>query len=66
MTPNTISLVDEEKDESPMEVLDAAFQQVAATLSGQLMDEMMKLSATGFERLVVSLLLRMGYGNGIT
>lgn len=66
ITPNALSLVDEEKDESPMEVLDAAFQQVTATLSGQLMDEVMKLSATEFEKLVVSLLLHMGYGNGIT
>lgn len=66
ITPNTFSLVDSETDESPMEVLDAAFQQVTETLSGQLMDEVMKLSATGFEKLVVSLLLHMGYGNGIT
>ncbi len=66
ITPNALSLVDEEKDESPMEVLDAAYQQVTATLSGQLMDEVMKLSATEFEKLVVSLLLHMGYGNGIT
>jgi len=66
ITPQALSLVDEEKNESPMEVLDAAFQQVTATLSGQLMDEVMKLSATEFEKLVVSLLLHMGYGNGIT
>ncbi len=66
MTPNVRNIVDEEKNESPMEVLDAAFQQVTATLSGQLMDEVMKLSAAEFEKLVVSLLLHMGYGNGIT
>ncbi len=66
ITPNALSIVNEEKDESPMEVLDAAFQQVTAALSGQLMDEVMKLSPTEFEKLVVSLLLRMGYGNGIS
>ena len=65
-TPDVSSLVDEEKDESPMEILDAAFQQITATLASQLMDEVMKLSSTEFERLVVSLLLHMGYGNGIT
>lgn len=66
ITPNTSSLDDEEKDESPMEILDAAFQQITATLASQLMDEVMKLSSTEFEKLVVSLLLHMGYGNGIT
>jgi len=66
ITPHASTLVDKEKDESPMEVLDAAFQQITATLASQLMDEVMKLSATEFEKLVVSLLLHMGYGNGIT
>lgn len=54
-----------EKNESPMEILDVAFQQVNATLASQLMDEIMKLSPSEFERLVVKLLLRMGYGSGI-
>ena len=54
-----------ESDESPMETLDAAFQQVNATLASQLMDEVMKLTPSEFERLVVKLLLKMGYGNGI-
>lgn len=48
-----------------MEVLDSAFQQVEAALASQLMDEVMKLSPGEFEKLVVELLLRMGYGNGI-
>lgn len=65
ITPNVSSLVYEEKDESPMEVLEAAFQQITDTLASQLMDEVMKLSSTEFEKLVVSLLLHMGYGNGI-
>ena len=54
-----------ESDESPMETLDAAFRQVNATLASQLMDEVMKLTPTEFERLVVKLLLKMGYGSGI-
>ena len=59
--------VDDEKesDESPMEILDASFEKVNATLASQLMDEVMKLSPTEFERLVVKLLLKMGYGSGI-
>ncbi len=55
----------DDKDESPTETLDAAFQQVNAVLASQLMDEVMKLTAFEFERLVVKLLLKMGYGNGI-
>ena len=49
-----------------MEMLDTAFQQITAALASQLMDEVMKLSPTEFEKLVVSLLLHMGYGSGIT
>lgn len=64
--PGTFRFVDEEKEESPIETLDTAFQQIIATLASQLMDEVMKLSPTGFEKLVVNLLLHMGYGNGIT
>ncbi len=66
LTPNVSNLVDEEKDESPTEILDTAFQQITATLASQLMDEVMKLSSAQFEKLVVNLLLHMGYGNGIT
>lgn len=66
MIPENSGLVDEEKDESPTEILDAAFQQITATLASQLMDEVMNLSPTEFEKLVVRLLLQMGYGNGIS
>ena len=55
---------EEKLDESPMEILDAAFKQVDSTLASQLMDEIMQLKSTEFEKLVVKLLLRMGYGNG--
>ena len=57
--------IDEEKNESPLEVLESAYKQVTATLASQLMDEVMKLSPYEFESLVVKLLLKMGYGNGI-
>ena len=64
-TPNPSSNESEEKDESPIEMLEALHKQVTATLASQLMDEIMKLTPTEFERLVVKLLLKMGYGNGI-
>lgn len=65
-TANTESgVAEEEKDESPMEILDSAYQQINAALASQIMDEVMKLSPSGFEKLVVQMLLSMGYGNGI-
>ena len=65
-TPGNESTDDEEeKNESPMEILDSAYQQITNTLASQLMDEIMKLSPSEFEKLVVKLLLKMGYGNGL-
>lgn len=62
---NNTTSIEEDKDESPMEVLDSAYQQVISALASQIMDEVMKLSPSGFEKLVVKLLLNMGYGSGI-
>ena len=56
---------EKEEEKSPQEILDDAFNQVNSSLSSQLMDEVMKLSPGQFEKLVVRLLLAMGYGNGI-
>ena len=54
-----------EMDESPMEMFVTAFNRVNNTLAAELMDEVMQLSPTDFETLVVQLLLKMGYGDGI-
>ncbi len=51
--------------QSPMETLDGAFKQVNDALADELMAEVMKLSPVEFEHLVVQLLLKMGYGDGI-
>ena len=59
------TITPEDKNESPMEILDSAYQEINAALASQIMDEVMKLSPSGFEKLVVRLLLNMGYGNGI-
>ena len=59
------SIAPEEKNESPMEIFDSAYQEINAALASQIMDEVMKLPPSGFEKLVVRLLLNMGYGNGI-
>ena len=63
--PTASDASEQERSESPMELLDAAYQQVNAALSSQLMDEIIKLTPIEFEKLVVKLLLHMGYGNGI-
>ena len=54
-----------EDAESPQEMLEILFKKVNNSLSIELMDEVMKLSDTEFEALVVRLLLQMGYGSGI-
>jgi restriction system protein len=64
-TGDVSDVAEEPADESPMEVLDTAYKQVNATLASELMDEVMKLTPTEFEKLVVKLLLQMGYGSGI-
>lgn len=57
--------IEEEEDKSPAEMLDDAFKKVNSTLAGELMNEVMKLTPGEFEKLVVKLLLKMGYGSGI-
>lgn len=57
--------VDKEQEKSPTEVLENAFQQVNSVLVANVMDEVMKLDDSGFEKLIVKLLLKMGYGSGI-
>lgn len=64
-TEGNQEVIEETNDESPMEVLDLAFKQVNETLASELMDEVMKLTPSEFEKLVVKLLLQMGYGSGI-
>ena len=64
-SPKTIDPNDQEEDKSPMEILDDAYKKVNASLADELMTEVMKLDPGEFEKLVVKLLLQMGYGSGI-
>lgn len=52
-------------EKSPEEVLEDAYAELNASLADDLMTEIMKLEPTDFEKLVVRLLLAMGYGSGI-
>ena len=49
--------LDPVEEESPTEILDDAFKKVNSALAADLMDEVMKLTSTEFEQLVVKLLL---------
>lgn len=62
--------VHEESDESttektPQEVLDNAYQNIRQTVAQELHSMVMSLSPYRFERLVVDLLVKMGYGGSI-
>ena len=49
-------------DETPEEALDAAYQRLRGELDAALLEQVMKATPPFFERLVVELLVRMGYG----
>ena len=57
-----VSAVEEVETQSPQDMLDEAISQMNASLADDLMTEIMKISSYEFERLVVRLLLKMGYG----
>ena len=57
--------VTEVAEKSPEEMLEDAYAELNASLADDLMSEIMKLEPTDFEKLVVRLLLAMGYGSGI-
>ena len=58
-------IVVEAADKSPEEVLEDAYAELNASLADDLMGEIMKMDPSDFEKLVVRLLLAMGYGSGI-
>jgi restriction system protein len=47
---------------TPQEALEAAYQRIRADLEAELLDRLKQCSPAFFERLVVDLLVRMGYG----
>lgn len=52
-------------DQTPEENLDAAYQRIRTALAAELLKKVLELSPTFFERLVVELLVKMGYGGSI-
>lgn len=52
----------QESDQTPDEALEAAWKQIRAELESELLDQVMQVSSSRFEQLVVEVLVAMGYG----
>jgi len=52
-------------EQTPEESLDKAYQRIRKSLASELLQKVVDLSPTFFERLVVELLVKMGYGGSI-
>lgn len=55
----------EANEQTPEENLDSAYQRIRTSLAAELLKKVLELSPTFFERLVVELLVKMGYGGSI-
>jgi restriction system protein len=55
----------ETNEQTPEENLDKAYQRIRKSLASELLNRVVDLSPTFFERLVVELLVKMGYGGSI-
>lgn len=52
----------EPTEKTPVEVIEAAYQEIRSGLASELLEQVMGCSPNFFERLVVDLLVKMGYG----
>ena len=52
-------------DRTPFEVMDSAYEQIRQAIVGELLERIVALPPAFFERLVVELLVKMGYGGSI-
>jgi restriction system protein len=55
----------EPSDQTPEESLDKAYQRIRKSLASELLNKVVDLSPSFFERLVVELLVKMGYGGSL-
>lgn len=64
---NTISdgKADEISDKTPEETLETSYLNIRESLAGELMSKIMAMSPSFFEKLVVELMVKMGYGGSI-
>jgi restriction system protein len=59
------STIIETNSQTPEESLDKAYQRIRKSLASELLNKVVELSPAFFERLVVELLVKMGYGGSI-
>lgn len=57
--------IEEPNTQTPEESLDTAYQRIRKSLASELLNKVVDLSPAFFERLVVELLVKMGYGGSI-
>lgn len=57
--------IDENINDTPQDILDKAHKEITDSLAEELLTEIMKNSSDFFERLVVNLLQKMGYGGTV-
>lgn len=70
ITPHSNGNTDDEKEETidsqtPEEKLDKSYQQIRVTLAADILEKIVNLTPSKFEKLVVELLVKMGYGGTI-
>lgn len=58
-------IIVEANEQTPEENLDKAYQRIRKSLASELLNKVVELSPTFFERLVVELLVKMGYGGSM-
>jgi len=56
---------EEQSTQTPEELLETAYQKIRKSLASELINKVVELSPAFFERLVVELLVKMGYGGSI-
>lgn len=59
------SQIESTAEETPEELLDKAYQQLRQALANDLLNKVLSMSPAFFERLVVELLVKMGYGGSM-
>jgi len=58
-------VVSEQTQQTPEEILDAAYGEIRASLASELLSKVVSMPPVFFEKLVVELLVKMGYGGSI-
>ena len=59
---NKVEAADSTASQTPLELLEAAHENIRAELAVELLDRIKKESPSLFERIVIELLVKMGYG----